>query len=309
DAFKAWKTHKGNPQSQPHKDLDWFAREVDKQYGHRDNNKPLEMRFVRDSSVWKVEAFINSLERRRDPLIPGSDIQRQIASPLYVVCSKNIKIRAASYEPSGGLKKANKLWGLVCCVLSMMGKHPRPVVVPIVRTWKRSDLPLAEILVTMIASSLVCQDGFNGHGPGTTTDGGTVDELKDAEKYVLVSEPHFLANMEATQKEMEHREQYLEHCNVVGNFPNARTQDLQQTVSKAYYDALATIDAWESSYKQLMTVKEELNNKVVAARTYVEYLRNADAIMRAIAAVAGQSYSHDDEGEVQPEPDVSADEP
>ncbi|XXH03225.1 hypothetical protein Hte_009623 [Hypoxylon texense] len=288
DAFKAWKIHRGNPQSASHKILRDFAEDVDNQYGKRDANKPNELRFIRESSVWKVEALIQSLERRCHTSISGSDMTRQVASPLYVGCSKNIVTRAPAYQPRNGLKNANKLWGLVCCLLNSMGKPPSVNVVPIIRTWNRTDLPLAEVLVTMLGNSLVCQDGFNGHGPGTATDGGTVDVLKHAERVVLIYKPYLKINIEATKKEMERREEYLEDCEIVAGFPDAEAQDLIERVDEKYQDLLEAIDLWEARFKNLMVVRDVLQNKVAAAQKYVEYLRNVKSVLGAVTSVLDQ---------------------
>ncbi|KAI1770588.1 hypothetical protein F4818DRAFT_446003 [Hypoxylon cercidicola] len=295
DAFEAWKNHRGIPTSDEDKELNLFAKEIDTQYGRRDPKKQLDMRFIRDSSVWKLEDFIASLKRRCDPSLPDSDIVRQISSPLYTGCSKSMKTRVTVYDPSNGLKNVNDLWALVCSVLSSMGKYPKAVVVPVIRTWNRGDLPLAEILVTMLASSMVCHDGFNGHGPGTATDGGTVDELKEAEKYVLVHEPHLLTNIETTNREMARRESYLRNCNIVGSFPNRKTKALLDEVQKRYHDVRATMDKWETSYKKLMANEKELEAKLAAAEKYVEYLKHVEAIFRAIVAVSDQRSEQDDD--------------
>lgn len=57
DTFKAWKIHRDNPQTPEHSELNLFAKEIDIQYGQRHAKKPFEMRFVRESSVWKVNGY------------------------------------------------------------------------------------------------------------------------------------------------------------------------------------------------------------------------------------------------------------
>ncbi|KAG4219977.1 hypothetical protein PC116_g31544 [Phytophthora cactorum] len=146
-AYRAWKDHLGTPSDPEHAELDAFTRDIDTQYGGRDSKKPDGMRFISDDdAVTKAELFVKSPEKRCDPSLSGTDQVYQVSSPLYAGCSKNMKDRAVTYQPNTGLKMADKLWGLVCCTLAYMGKDPEIVVVPVIRTWRRPDLPLAEIL-------------------------------------------------------------------------------------------------------------------------------------------------------------------
>ncbi|KAI1468286.1 uncharacterized protein F4812DRAFT_361139 [Daldinia caldariorum] len=280
-AYEAWKIHKGKPDNAEARDLDKFAREIDTQYGSRYAEQPDEMRFVNhDDATAKTQFFMNSLIQRCDPSLPGPDQIYQIASPLYVGCSESMNVSITKYQPSTGLRLVNKPWGLVCCALKYMGKHPTVVVTPVIRTWQRTDLPLAEILVTMLGSSLVTQDGFNGHGPGTTNDTSTQSVLSEAERYVLALEPHLKNNIEASLREMAERKTYFERMEVVARFPDTDAESALGDLRKLEHEIYAIDDQCAALVRKLEADRAEMEAQTKAAERYVKLLREVNQVFR-----------------------------
>ncbi|OTB09771.1 hypothetical protein K445DRAFT_28281 [Daldinia sp. EC12] len=279
-----------------HAELDAFTRDIDTQYGGRDSEKPNGMRFISDNdAATKVELFVKSLEKRCDPSLPGTDQVYQISSPLYVGCSKNMKDRAVEYQPNTGLKMADKLWGLVCCTLAYMGKHPTIVVVPVIRTWRRPDLPLAEILTTMLGSALATQDGFNAQIPGATIDRSMPSILTTAEQYVLALEPHLKDNLDASSREMEKRRRYLENMELVSNFPSAEVENTLGELRGHQQEIYNIDDQCAALIRRIEAETAELERQREAAQNYVRLLTAVNQVFRTFGA-----EDHEEEDDIEP---------
>lgn len=178
-------SHEGS-QLPPEADMEQIiqdARELDKTCGY-----PYEARGIEDASagttlhylprygtanIHKLEVFIESFKRRAKALQKldniGSAYMHQ--GPLYVGCTAgkmSERIKQHHYEPSmSALPMKNMFLALTMGALLQIGLKPYTVGVPILPVWVGEHLPLAERLVTMLASSLISQDGFNGIQAGS----------------------------------------------------------------------------------------------------------------------------------------------
>ncbi|KAI1138011.1 hypothetical protein F5Y05DRAFT_418922 [Hypoxylon sp. FL0543] len=305
-AYLAWKTHRGNPSKPDHVELCAFARNVDNQFGSREASKPEDMRFINDDSIMKINSFIRSLDRRSDPSLPGSDLVYQISSPLYVGCAKNMKNRATVYQPESGLKQANKLWSLVCCMLGYMGKTPIVKVVPVVRIWNKADLPRAEILTTLLASSLVTQDGFNGHGLGTALDSDTVDALEESERYVLGHEPYLMQNIEASSQEMTRRMQLVENMDRLVEFPSSEFQTSLEALEEKDQQMESLVEEFDTIVADMRKETANLRQQKKDAEKYADYLRRVKEVFDIL--LDGVESDEEPDEEADEEPDEEPDE-
>lgn len=166
--------------------------------------------FVKSGAdVVQVKALIRGFGKRliRAPAT-GPDYEknlRQVQSPLYVGCSTNLKARIADYNLAQHLRHVNKNLGLTASVLHALDLPVEPVARVAVRTWKASQLSLAEQLVATLASSLVHQCGFNAMETGGKS--GSIYGLDEATVLVLGKCSFLRRNLQSTQEQFQrHRE-------------------------------------------------------------------------------------------------------
>ncbi|KAK3485756.1 uncharacterized protein B0T23DRAFT_326052 [Neurospora hispaniola] len=152
------------------------------------------------ANIHKLEVFIESFKRRAKALQKldntGSTYMHQ--GPLYVGCTAgqmSERMKQHHYEPSmPALPMKNMFLALTMGALLQIGLKPYTVGVPILPVWVGEHLPLAERLVTMLASSLISQDGFNGIQAGSKA-GQDCDE---AGLYVAEETTYFKNNLDRT---------------------------------------------------------------------------------------------------------------
>ncbi|KAJ0301739.1 hypothetical protein COL516b_007716 [Colletotrichum fioriniae] len=133
-------------------------------------------RFIcNDTQHQHVLAFIENLQRRRAPMFPGvvEAAVHQEQCPLYVGCSTKLNGRLPKYSLSTNLDGINNLLGLLISALRHMDSEPAITRRVVMKTWKRSQLPVAERLVSALARSYVWQDGLN------IAEGGANEDIRD----------------------------------------------------------------------------------------------------------------------------------
>ncbi|KAK8127157.1 uncharacterized protein PG998_002916 [Apiospora kogelbergensis] len=182
------------------------AREVDERFltdlGKRwTQGEPLSMPRYASSSSKKPEAHIASLRamlRRR--LLSSSDAhadERLIASPVYVGCGKAMETRVIEHDPrSTGGGGSSKILRLTQACMACCGFSPDTVPVGVVRAWEPGHVALSEMLVTVLADSLVSRAGFNVVTPGTNSPELASDwskELLQASRELVWAERPFLS--------------------------------------------------------------------------------------------------------------------
>ncbi|KAI0599235.1 hypothetical protein F4775DRAFT_591684 [Biscogniauxia sp. FL1348] len=152
----------------------WVGKNLDDDYGQSQLSQSeqealtlameVDNQYLEENKVWT--------ESQRFSRAPS----RTSLTSCYVGCSKEVSGRTVNHSPdSTSLRKSSNVWGAFLSCLAHMGVRPRVCQVPVVKCWQQSHIPLAEILVTVIAGSLVLDDGFNVIQPGTSS---TI-EMKD----------------------------------------------------------------------------------------------------------------------------------
>ncbi|OTB02822.1 hypothetical protein M426DRAFT_264042 [Hypoxylon sp. CI-4A] len=86
-----------------------------------------------------------------------------------------------------------------------IGLTPKVIVIPVLKAWEESHIPYSEILVTVLAQSLVSANGLNVIQPGTNIGrdpaAQSSDVFEDTMKHVWVNRPWFEENMKASLAE------------------------------------------------------------------------------------------------------------
>ncbi len=81
-------------------------------------------------------------------------------SPLYIGCSSHLRARTANYKLSN-FARIKKLMELTVTAMQHCQYDPILTVKPVLRIWDNNHLPIAEIMLSTIARSLVALSGFN----------------------------------------------------------------------------------------------------------------------------------------------------
>ncbi|KAF4943824.1 hypothetical protein FSARC_14822 [Fusarium sarcochroum] len=218
-----------------------------------------------DAEFPKIEAVIDMFKRCCNWNLDPTGKVRQIQSPLYVGCSKDLRTRTSAYKRTarGGLANVNKPLCLVVNTLEAL-KLPVDLSVQIaVRTWDGIPLPVAERLVTTVACSFVYQHGFNAIEAGGTgppkPDGGVLE--KSAE-LLLGFKDTFRENLANTLIEIEERTEFMDNlANSINRVPDLiqRADDLAQREPQLHgATAQQNIQALKDKHEQLCGKREQL---------------------------------------------------
>ncbi|CCC14040.1 hypothetical protein SMACR_09524 [Sordaria macrospora] len=93
----------------------------------------------------------------------------------------------------------SKFLSLTLGALRYIGLHPYTVEVPVLPIWVPEHLAMGERLVTVLASSLISQGGFNNIQPGSKPEMGMDMELCDeAGGYLAEKTKYFEQNLDKT---------------------------------------------------------------------------------------------------------------
>ncbi|KAI0879085.1 hypothetical protein GGS24DRAFT_440675 [Hypoxylon argillaceum] len=189
---------------------------IDSQYGLKPSDMPkLQPRFISGPvACRRLRRMIHMLQSRCAVARGGSDADReawQISLPSMVGCADNINERAVAHHPnparSDSLVYTTYTFGLVLCVLKEMDLTPEVTTVPVLRVWDYGQLRAAEMLVTLLASSLISQDGYNVVQGGNRVGRGVGP---DDRNYVLANCPFLRENLEATRHNLYQRSAFLQ---------------------------------------------------------------------------------------------------
>jgi hypothetical protein len=184
--------------------VEW-VRKVDSAYKDArwtfDETKPLFCHFVRDTS--KLESLIAMYRRRcmNRGLAPYDDVVRQLQSPLYVGCSKDLLRRFSEYHIDH-MGKFNKNSGITMSICKLMGVPLKMVQRVIMRTWGKGHIRAGEQLATTLADSLGCYSGFNAKEAGDSPHESSDPDLCVARGEIAKSATHLLAHIQASLAEM-----------------------------------------------------------------------------------------------------------
>ncbi|KAI6083293.1 hypothetical protein F4821DRAFT_271847 [Hypoxylon rubiginosum] len=138
----------------------------------------------------------------------------QISSPVYTGCGRRMPKRLLGHDPDySNLKSSSHVLRLLQSCIRYMGLKPLIHSIPIIEVWEQRLIGLSEVLVTVLAQSLITIDGLNVIKPGTVPGAGdtNVDFYKEAKKAVWVMRPWFRENLQESLSYLQGRD-ILQGC-------------------------------------------------------------------------------------------------
>ena len=212
--YHAYCHHGNNPPNVAACQLRDFVSRVDNAIGSHDSNSG--PRFIdKDSVLPSMAALVKSLELRRveslrhDP----SGQTPLVQGPQYVGCSTSMSTRTQAYNVSANkssLKKANKAYGLIVCLMSEQVLEPVAVTQPAVRLYDNSHLPAAEVLIAAMTNCYITQDGLNRTEAGGQFGRATAADLRESEDYVMARETFLHDNLVQTCADLNARNAFIQ---------------------------------------------------------------------------------------------------
>lgn len=161
-----------NQHTKPMHDLLAWARRIDDRYPQK-KAKPGTIFFVPSTrALDKLRDMVKvfrSIHASTINLDPDTYLAQGMS---YVGCAaRDIDDRAsAHYQHSQSQHGANYTWWLTMSCIKDMGLSPMVRIVQAIRTWEPEQLPMSELLVTLLSHSMMEECGFNAWPPGTTLD-------------------------------------------------------------------------------------------------------------------------------------------
>ncbi|KAI2462954.1 hypothetical protein F4781DRAFT_418187 [Annulohypoxylon bovei var. microspora] len=173
------------------------AQEIDKAYPNTAgeavaNNEIIDDSVSDDDSIsddendigqdlaWKIPRFACGLtgKRSRDARqlasmlemrqIPGVDLDVPCKQSVCMVGNAgDVEKRTQAHRLITALKECVKCWGLLVSCLKYANLEVEETIIPVCKTWESKQINMAEILVTVLAGSLLSVSGLNVKQPGT----------------------------------------------------------------------------------------------------------------------------------------------
>ncbi|TPX11315.1 uncharacterized protein E0L32_001133 [Thyridium curvatum] len=246
-----------------------LIRAVDSQYGRpQADGSP---RFVRNpAAAQKVRLLVENFRRRIDIGRDPTHNVWQTQSPLMVGCtSKTIGLRGREHDPAQGLGNTTYTWALTLCLIKRMGLVPSVTVRPVIRIWEREQLWRSKMLVTMLAQSLVTQQGFNViQGGGLKTSHPTYmahAKLVEARAYVCVRENYLRDNLAHTLDYIRNQQRF---ANCVQRLQGMLPPSLEATLDSAEI----TMVGLKIAVNEVVDAREQLHAEIARMEARLEEL-------------------------------------
>ncbi|TRX88795.1 hypothetical protein FHL15_010365 [Xylaria flabelliformis] len=155
------------------KDLLKWANRIDRFFAHKRASLGTTVLVSTDRAYEKMRDLVKVFRSRHASTIQLDPNAHPIQGMSYVGCAiKDIRDRSASHHHHSTYEQSNYTWWLTMSCIKDMGLLPFVRISHAIRTWEPEQLPLSEILVTVLAQSMIEECGFNAWLPG-----GTVDSL------------------------------------------------------------------------------------------------------------------------------------
>jgi hypothetical protein len=190
--------------------LDWVKRVDGIKDTHKHTSSDSNAFFI-SSAPGAIDALLAMFKSRCSIVrkLDSTGLVRQRQSPLYVGCSVNLRDRLARYK-NYNLRAINKPLGLTISILAALRLDVEMVRKVAIRVWRPGQLPIAEQLVTTLASSLVFQAGFNAIEAGGNNPPDTMQA--DAEWYAVGIMPFYKSSIKESLDEANDRWQFVQKC-------------------------------------------------------------------------------------------------
>lgn len=214
-----------------------------------------------------ISALIDMLKRRCEYTTDPNTHHRQ--SPLLVGNSNNVARRVQSHLIPSSFSNSPKVWGLLLSCMKVLGFECRTGYATLFRTWKdEAQINQAEVLGTILAGSMISEDGLNVKEPGTRIDSGpwTPNNYGDARDLVCANTPWFRENLRQSAASIpptkldELREEMAKNDDILkGGAVALREKKTELDAAKARYEeAKATAEANRAEGEKMLKEMEEL---------------------------------------------------
>lgn len=214
EAYDMWAEDEEWPKSGAGQRLKDFVAKVDNQLGLHKTGGP---RFLKTADGKEaMEDLAKGLRKRADlslELDPAGNVP-MIQTPLYVGMSIDLSKRLPKHDPTKGvnsvLTSSNKAFAFVVSLMKFQGQEPLPKSVCVLRVWEKRDLYFAETLVSALAHSMICHDGFNKTECGDVGLSSGMKYDEDGEEYVKYRSRFFYDNCKAVIEDLRARKSHLD---------------------------------------------------------------------------------------------------
>jgi hypothetical protein len=117
--------------------------------------------YFNDMGIW-----IKQLEERMDSNLDFEGDIKQAQAPAMVGCSQSILTSVSYHDSLDDMQSSAKPLVFLLSCLKVMGIKARTIQLPILKIWKRTQLEVAECLVTYLAGSMIFNGGCDSVEPG-----------------------------------------------------------------------------------------------------------------------------------------------
>ncbi|RYP67452.1 hypothetical protein DL771_007230 [Monosporascus sp. 5C6A] len=215
-----------------------------------------------------AQALVQMLDRRRDAGFALDTAQAQ--SPVYVGCAHQVKKRMLAHDPDlGNLAGSSSMLKLSLACIRSMGLKPMVTTIPLVMVWKEDQIALSEILVTVLAQSLISLNGFNIVQPGTNAnmDERSTDHYRSVMEHVWVQRPWFRENLEKSIADLSGSEVYEDALESIG------TDRLSADALRGALDEIAGLE------EEVRSANAELQEALETAKQRREELERYNSLL------------------------------
>lgn len=221
----------------------------------------------------KLDEFINSLKRLHSKI--PHDVEYIMQSPPYVGCASNhMDARSASHDPDGREYSGCNflLWLTASCLKVCCGVDSVVVCHPVIRTWEQGQVRLSEVLLTMLASSMCYQNGFNGHPPGTNAEPPRPARDWSVHKMaIMIDHPWYEENIAATSRVIAERSRLVDWYDSVSMTElKTRSVELKRLVADGEPDVLQKSKEAEEMLSAAETVLGAVNDEASEVHNRIE---------------------------------------
>jgi len=215
--------------------------------------------------------FCERLEQRISATLDPSGTTRQRQSVVQVGCSTNLDRRMNDHDPLAGLGNSSKAWALLCSCLKKLKIRFEPVIVPIVKVWKPDQLRLAEIMVTMLASSMMWDGGLNEVQAGGRAARADPDKFGEALKQIFIIKPWATANLQSSHQELQRRGEALSVYQQIDEQP----EEIGSTIEKSIVEMAAIQKQIKQTSSKLQRAQETSDKTRAETKTTLSEMRAA----------------------------------
>ncbi|KAI1458659.1 hypothetical protein F4805DRAFT_121641 [Annulohypoxylon moriforme] len=159
---------------------------------------PTTLRFANAEGKQKARAarLLSSMLTKQQSEVFGTHRKTPSMQSLSMVGNAgDILQRFQSHRLTSNLANSPKIWGLLIHCLAHIGLQPEVVLLPVCKAWETKHINHAEVLVTLLAGSLIEVSGLNIKLPGTRNDNASAAALADCRSEVLGAKPWYLQNL------------------------------------------------------------------------------------------------------------------